>query len=292
MKGFGQFFPGGDSATVLQLRGRQKVTLKDLADAVADQRGEMDRLAREGVARAPTPQVIAFFVRIQREMLGWQPIMLAGLADVSLSTIERIERGDPVAPKSLDRVAVALRQPPGSFTIPRVPIGAEAAWKKLEQNEAIFDGRIEVPVRPLEGHRMVADLARADLYNVDASRLDRSSSKDVDTLKEWLDLASFIIESEASGSLIDSGTKPVKRRDLYKDILNCVRNIEKLTHAVTLAGTYKVPTNIPGVPTATVALIAFFPKLTDPAAIRRKFLLAQGLIEHADLVPFAKEEGE
>ena len=63
---------------------------------------EMDRLAREGVPVVPTSVTVAFFVRLQRGMMGWKQETLADFARVSLSTIERIERGEGVSAESLD----------------------------------------------------------------------------------------------------------------------------------------------------------------------------------------------
>lgn len=71
------------------------MTHENLAEAVARQGAEMDRLARDGIVGLPVPATIAFFVRLQRGMMGWKKETLAGFARVSLSTIERIERGEP-----------------------------------------------------------------------------------------------------------------------------------------------------------------------------------------------------
>ena len=111
------------------------MTWKDLVAAAAREGAEMDRLAREGVSDVPAPATIAFFVRLQRGMMGWKLETLAGFARVSLSTIERIERGETVSAESLDRVADALRQPPGAFTTPRVLFTSEEAWQKLGSGE-------------------------------------------------------------------------------------------------------------------------------------------------------------
>ncbi len=59
----------------------------------------------------------------------------------------------------------------------------------------------------------------------------------------------------------------MKRRKLYDDVLTCVRNIERQGCAVALAGTYQIETGNMAIPEATAALLGFFPKLTDPAAI-------------------------
>ncbi len=258
------------------------MTWDSLAEAAARQGTEMDRLARDGVASVPAPATIAFFVRLQRGVMGWKKETLAGFACVSLSTIERIERGDTVSAESLDRVAHALRQPPGAFTAPRIPSTSEEAWRRLEESAAPFAEAVAVPVKPLRGHRQIADLAQAHLFIVDGGRLDDAYDGDVDTLREWLDLTSFVLATENKDSIVQTDADQVKRRELYDDVLRCVREIERRGQAVTLAGTYQIETGNPVMPKATAALVAFFPKLTDPAAINRRTLFAPARMDWAD----------
>jgi hypothetical protein len=73
----------------------------------------------------------------------------------------------------------------------------------------------------------------------------------------------------------------VKRRKLYDDVLTCVRNIERQGCAVALAGTYQIETGNMAIPEATAALLGFFPKLTDPAAIKRRTLFAPARVDWA-----------
>jgi DNA-binding XRE family transcriptional regulator len=109
-------------------------------ETLAQQYEETDRMAREGIAHVPSPATIGAYVRLQREMAGWKQQALAYLADVSLSTIERIERGEAVLAESLDRVAAALHLPPGSFTRARVPLGIEPAASALAESLARSNG--------------------------------------------------------------------------------------------------------------------------------------------------------
>lgn len=258
------------------------MTQESLAEAVARQGAEMNRLARDGIAGVPAPATIAFFVRLQRGMMGWKKETLAGFARVSLSTIERIERGQAVSAESLDRVAEALRQPPGAFTAPRIPSTSEEAWRRLEESAALFAETVAMAVRPLRGHRQIAELARAHLVIVDGGRLGDVYDDDLDTLREWLDLTSFVLATEDKDSIVQTDADPVKRRKLYDDVLGCVREIERRGHAVALAGTYQIDTGNAAMPKATAALVGFFPKLTDPAAINRQTLFAPARMDWAD----------
>lgn len=258
------------------------MTWENLVEAAARQNGEMDRFARDGVAVVPAPATIAFFVRLQRGMMGWKKETLAGFAGVSLSTIERIERGEAVSAESLDRIAEALHQPPGAFTAPRIPCTREEAWRRLEDSAAPFANTVVVPVKPLRGHRQIAELARAHLFIVDGGRLGDVYSADLDTLREWLDLTSFVLGTEDKDSIVQTDADPVKRRKLYDDVLGCVREIERRGNAVALTGTYQVETENAAMPKATAAVVGFFPKLTDPAAINRQTLFAPARVDLAE----------
>jgi len=121
----------------------------DLVEAVAGQEAELDRLAREGVATVPSPEMIAFIVRFQRALRGWTKQMLALFANVSVSTVERIERADVVSYASLDQLAVALEYESGAFTAPRVPKRKGDSITLLNEQAAYYQDKVEVEVRPL-----------------------------------------------------------------------------------------------------------------------------------------------
>ena len=80
--------------------------------------------------------------------------------------------------------------------------------------------------------------------------------------------------------------EPVKRRKLYDDVLAHVREIERRGHAVALAGTYQAETGLAALPVADVALVALFPRLSDPGAIKRRTLFAPA---RADLAAIRQE---
>lgn len=222
-------------------------------------------------------------------MRQWKQATLASFAGVSLSTIERIERGEPVSKESLDRVAVALGYSAGDFTTPRVPLGAEQSFTKLEESLARFADRVSVPVRPLRTQPQILALARCNYFLVDGSHLDEKYQDDIRNIREWLDLTGFILGEEKEG--LSDGGRPVRLRQLYADVLRAVLEVERRAYAVALCGTYTAKTNDKRVQTTDVALVAFFPKLTDPGAIKREVLLAPDTIDvHAAWRAFLAEE--
>lgn len=249
----------------------------DFTGMFASQLAEMDARAKEGKPQAPSPDSIAFYVRMQRGFWGWKQDTLASMAGVSLSTIERVERGEAISSENLDRIAVALRQAPGTFTMPRLPLGAEETLRKIAESAEPFDGRIWIPVRPVTGQRQVAELASSHFYVADASRLSESCAEDaqgdIASFVEYLDLVSFILSTEEKESIVKvHRSEPVKRRKLYDDVLACARETERRTNSVILAGTYEAETDSALMPKAQVTVIGFFPKSADPAAIKRRTL--------------------
>jgi hypothetical protein len=61
-------------------------------ESLLGEMAEVKRLAREGKAIIPPPRLIALFVKQQRAILGWKQSTLSSFTNVSLSTVERIER--------------------------------------------------------------------------------------------------------------------------------------------------------------------------------------------------------
>ena len=251
--------------------------LTDTEEKLAQQLADMDDRAEAGVPMVPSPDTIAFFVRMTRGFWGWKQYTLASMAGVSLSTVERVERGEAVSPESLERIAVALRQAPGAFTAPRLPLGAKDTMRLLSESAAPFEDKIWIPVRPVTGQRQIAELAGSHFYISDASRLSDACAAEaqgcIAALLEYMDLASFILCTEDNESIVTVQRRgSVKRRKLYADVLDCVREAERQTNAVILAGAYEAETDNEAMPKAKVAVFGFFPKSTDPAAIKRRSL--------------------
>jgi len=58
------------------------------------------------------PKLLAEFTKFQRAVLGWKQETFASFAGVSLSTIERVERGEKVRNESLDKIAETIGYKP------------------------------------------------------------------------------------------------------------------------------------------------------------------------------------
>jgi hypothetical protein len=89
----------------------------------------LNRLTNLSEREANTPTVplielVAFVVRWNRGLRQWKATTLAEFARVSVSTVERVERGERVSGDALDRIAQAFGYDPGYFTAPRIPYRA------------------------------------------------------------------------------------------------------------------------------------------------------------------------
>ena len=210
----------------------------------------------------PPPELIGFFVRWVRGLKNWKQSTLAEFAQVSISTIERIERGEKVSDDCLESIGRAFGYELGYFTAPRRRKTAEEAMAEFAETWGYLEA---VEVRALRTQPQVRDLAGCDAYLVHRPDVDHSCDPDIEALTEWLDLACFIIKSPFAAD--DSGE--CRRRELYKSILACVRRIEQRGLTV-LAGVMAAPQE--GISDWRVAIISVTPKATDPGALKRRAL--------------------
>jgi DNA-binding XRE family transcriptional regulator len=209
----------------------------------------------------PSPQEIASMVNSWRRLRSWKQETLAQFAAVSLSTIERIERGEVVSIESLDRVAVALGFKEGDFHRPRTRRSFDEA---MLETMKFFEGTVAVPCAPLKTQPQAVALLNCHAYLIDDGRCSPDADEAVAILRENLGFYSFVLSELADP------VKPVKRRDIYTSLLADVQAVERRGYTA-LHATYEANSQLGPI---TVALIAFFPKLTDPGAAKREFLFA------------------
>ena len=113
-------------------------------------------------ADVPTPppvEIVAFVVRQYRALRQWKVGTLADFAGVSISTVERVERGDSVSEDALDRIAQAFGREAGFFTKPRFPLGPDGAFESVIETYGHLEA---VAVSPMTTHRAVRKAAQCD----------------------------------------------------------------------------------------------------------------------------------
>lgn len=142
-------------------------------------------------------------------------------------------------------------------------MGAEELAARMVETYSNLEA---VPVVPMKSHRAVREAARCDAFLVHRPGVPDTFDGDIEALQEWLDLASFILSDIADGgSPSERG-----RRDLYNDILGCVRELERRGLTV-LCGVMSAPQD--RLPDWKVAIVSITPRLTDPGAAKRRHVM-------------------
>jgi hypothetical protein len=126
--------------------------------------------------------------------------------------IERVERGDRVSDEALDRIGQAFGYQPEQFTTPRNPLGSEAASEALIEKYSTLSA---VPVKRMNSERTVREAAKCDAYLIHRPEVASSYDADIETLQEWLDLASFSLTE----LIVRDPIEVVHRRELHGKIL-------------------------------------------------------------------------
>jgi transcriptional regulator with XRE-family HTH domain len=210
------------------------------------------------IPEVPPPELIGFCVRCARGLRQWKRSTLADFARVSVSTIERVERGEKVSDEALDRIAQGLGYEPGYFTAPRCRLGLEQAAASFVET---FGEMEAVAVAPMNKHRRIREAASCQAFLMHRPDVPEVYDADLANLSEWLDLACFTAEFGRVS------TSKRGKRDLYNDILGCIREIEKRGLTV-LSGVMSAPQE--GIPDWKVAVISVTLKLSDPGALKRR----------------------
>jgi transcriptional regulator with XRE-family HTH domain len=232
-----------------------------------------------GESQVPPPELTGFFVRWVRGMKQLKKAALASMAGVSLSTVERIERGDPVNPESLDSVGVALGYERGYLTSPREPIQQTDAMQNFVET---YEHLVPIKVAPLRTQSQVRALAQTHTYLPFVPEEDEEQRDALYGLIEWIDLAAFMI----TDNFTDGGREEPSRRKLYGDILGCVGGIERQGWTV-LAGVMEAAR--PGIPEWKMAVFSITSKSKDPGALKRNTLLVDKRFAHLKPGPFPWE---
>jgi hypothetical protein len=115
-------------------------------------------------------------------------------------------------------------------------------------------------------HRAIREAARCDAILIHRPQVPESYDADIENLREWLDLASFVLTNFVDcPSSADRG-----RRDLYNGILSCISELERRGLTI-LSGVMRAPQD--RLPDWKVAIIAICPKLLDPGAAKRRHIM-------------------
>lgn len=211
-----------------------------------------------GKPALPPVEIIAFNVHVRRKLHGWKQSTLASLADVSLSTIERIERGEAVQPALMEKVGAAFGYPPGYYTAPRLPLTHEEIAQQ-------YDGHtVLVSVEPFAKQVQFRRIAQC-LHLVFAPIGD--CPKDQPQLLKLFELLSDLTVRQALPALVPK-SRLEGVRPLYRAITNQVALLRRSGIAL-VCGVLHEPERDP----KRYAVIAAGQLAADPGILTRKLLI-------------------
>ena len=257
MTGFSGFFHHRQSATMGQLMSKNWRCLMAQLDRNCYLRDVVDK-----TPKPLTPNEIACFVRNVRRDLGWKQYALADLAGISLSSLERVERGVKVGEETYRRLAKALGQAEDAFLTPKVRRSTEDAFRETIK---YLDQSFMVSVRPLRTQPQVRELLNCEFCYIDGSQVEAPVDDWVDAFKDNLGGWSFVAHE----------SKRARKREIYAAVLGEAAEVEARGY-VALAGTFKTPVLVNGETVeCAFGVVSFRSRLTDPGAIKRRLLLLE-----------------
>jgi transcriptional regulator with XRE-family HTH domain len=223
-------------------------------------KGRLDLTGSSEPGRIPTAEAVGFVVSSARKLCQWKRSTLADFARVSLSTVERVERGEKVSEEALERITEAFGLDRGYLT---GPLFRKSFGEVVAEFVAAFRDMTPVSVKPLRLQRQIRVLAKCHSFIAYRRHVGDEYDKEVTELTEWLHLASGLFSTP-------DPSERGRRRELYSSVLDSVRRLEARGVTV-LAGVMETPQ--PSVPDWKMAVISLTSKLFDPGALKRKVVL-------------------
>lgn len=212
-----------------------------------------------GKPMAIAPRLVGLSVRFERERRLWKQKTLANLAQVSLSTIERAERGERVSEDSLEKIAQALDYEYDHFTAPR-------RWRSKQ--EAAFDlpdpfsEFVPVEMKPFRTERQVREMVKCSSLIVSICEKSYANMTEIRQLRDRL------IRASSALSALNSETK-ITRREHYNDVLDCVDRVE--AHRITVLAGIMDPQE-DDFPDYPIAIVSMTSRLVDPEVPKRRII--------------------
>jgi transcriptional regulator with XRE-family HTH domain len=249
------------------------ITAKNI-DAVEKVLWEMDRATKAGEMNQLPIAIIAEGVRHQRSIRNWKQTTLASIAGVSLSSVQRIEREEPVRKEVLAKIERALSLADGTLSARRQLPTLDELKECLKTREREMAAYVSVPVQSIQSQRQIARILRCRAVVTNEESLDEGAKGAVRLLRSLIDFCGLNVVLEESKLAPLPGERPVKRREYYKVLLSLVMEIRRIHRLAVLAGVYRARTSLPYAPSVDVAVFGYYPLSEFPGITKRRELLA------------------
>lgn len=169
--------------------------------------------------------------------------------------------------------ALSVADDLGPNITPRFPLSQEKAFENLVET---YGNLREVVVAPMDTKRAIREAARCDGIMVHSPDVPEVYNAEIATLREWIDLASFVLCEE-----IECSDGEPSRRKLYNDILGHIAEMERRGLTI-LSGV--MADEKAGDRSLRIAIVSVTPKLTDPGAVKRSSIFVdRRLISSANM---------
>jgi hypothetical protein len=214
------------------------------------------------IEQAPPIELVAVLIGFNRRVRGWKQSVLADFSGVSLSTVERVERGEPVSPEALDKITIGLGLESGYFTAPRRPrTHAEMASGPIDG----WPDLVVVDVAALRSQTQLRNLARCSAIVMLAPDVPEGDVQFLKDLAERVDFLGFILSAHLISA---NGTKEGGRRAAYQAVLDQIQIMRRAGYCV-VAG---VAMRTTPAGEERVALFSVSLRAKDPGALSRRKL--------------------
>jgi len=217
-----------------------------------------------GKLMTPPAPLIAFFVIMGRKARALKQSALADLARVSLSTLERIERGETVSAEALERVTAALGMPADYFTAPRLP---RPHGEMVEDFSREPSNPVLIKVAPLRNQAQLRALTACETLLMVPSGDEDSTVEAMRSLAEWIDFLAFVLNEHK----IFKDRKPSRdRRAAYRSVLDHVAALQARGFVVLAGVTTRSRAGGGG---ESVAFFSITTKAVDPSGLARRSII-------------------
>lgn len=213
----------------------------------------------------PPAPLIAFFVIMGRKARALKQSALADLAGVSLSTLERIERGKTVSAEALEKVTAELGMPADYFTAPRLPRTQKEMAEDFRREPA---NPVLINVAPLRNQAQLRALTACETLLMVPSDDEVATLEAMRGLAEWIDFLCFVLNKHK----IFKDLKPSRdRRAVYQSVLDHVAALQARGFVVLAGVTTRSRPNGGG--DESVAFFSITTKAIDPSGLARRSII-------------------